>query len=307
MPVPHISGNFGDLLDPRFQKIFKAQEQYNQTQDMLKELYTFVPTNGRNDMRWSEVGTFPDFSEFTGNVSYSSQSQGYDTVSTSVEFTNGFQVERKLYDDDQFHIMDQKPAELSDSAFRTRQKHGARLLNNAFSVDNYFYNNSEAVALCSNSHTTNSGASVASGFDNLVTSSLTAVAVAAARIQMVGFRGDQAERISVMPDELWYPPDLYEQAFEIINAQGKVDTSNNNPNVHNGRYKGYEWVYLTDTNNWFMCDSRMRKRMAFWVDRIPLEFAFIEDFDTLIAKWRGYMRYSNAHINWRWISGAQVS
>ena len=307
MPVPHISNNFGDLLDPRFQKIFRASEEYNQTQDYLKELYTFVSTNGRNDMRWSQVGTFPDFSEFTGNVSYSSQSQGYDTVSTPVEFTNGFQVERKLFDDDQYHIMDQKPAELSDAAFRTRQKHGARLLNNAFAVDNYFYNNSEAVALCSNSHTTTSGASVASGFDNLTTASLTATAVAAARIQMVGFRGAEAETISVMPDELWYPPNLFEQAFEIINAQGKVDSANNNPNVHQGRYQGREWVYLSDTNNWFMCDSRMRKRMVFWVDRIPLEFAFIEDFDTLIAKWRGYMRYSHAHTNWRWIIGGQVS
>lgn len=305
MPVPHSSGAFGDLLDPRFQEIF--YNEYEQLPDMLPNLYSFPPTNGRNNMTWSQVGTLPDFQEFTGNIAYSSQSQGYDTTSTPIEFANGVQVERKLFDDDQWHIMDQKPQGLADSAFRTRQKHGARILNNAFSVDNYFYNNSEGVALCSNSHTTTSGASTASGFDNLTTAALTATAVAAARIQMVGFRGDQGERISVMPDELWYPPDLYEVAYEIINASGKVDTANNNPNVHKGRYTGYEWNYLTDANNWFMVDSRMKKRMLHWVDRIALEFAMVEDFDTMVAKWRAYMRYSNAHTDWRFILGAQVS
>jgi hypothetical protein len=124
---------------------------------------------------------------------------------------------------------------------------------------------------------------------------------------MVGFRGDQAERLSVIPDELVFPPDLYEEAYEIINASGKVDTDLNNPNVHSGQYKGIEWNYLTDTNNWFMCDSRMRRTMLHWSDRVPLEFAFIEDFDTLVGKWRGYMRFGRAHTDWRFIYGHQVS
>ena len=307
MPVPHASVAFGDLLDIRFQEIFESDQQYNELASMLSKLYTMPKTNGRNNMTWSQIGTLPDFSEFTGNVSYNSMSQGYDTTSTPIEFSNGIQVERKLYDDDQYHIMDQKPAALSQAASRTREKHGARMLNNAFSVDNYFYNNSEGVALCSNSHTTTSGASVASGFDNLVTSSLTATSVAAARIQMRGFRGDQAERISVEPDELWIPPDLYEVAYEIVSSMGKVDTANNNRNVHEGRYTIYEWNYLTDVNNWFLCDSAMKKRMVFWIDRIPLEMAMVEDFDTIVAKWRAYMRYSNAHVDWRWLIGAQVS
>jgi phage major head subunit gpT-like protein len=305
MPVPHVSTNFADLLDIRFQRIF--DEEYKQLPDMIGMLYTLDPSNGRNDMRWSQVGTVADFSEFTGTVGYSSQSQGYDTTATYVEFANGIQVERKLFDDDQFNVMDQRPRALAASAHRTRQKHAARMLVNAFSVDTFFYNNSEQVALCSNSHTTNSGASTANGFDNLVTTALTATAVAAARIQMVGFRGDQAERISVMPDEIWHPPDLYEEAFEIIAASGKVDTAENNPNVHKGKYTTVEWNYLTDANNWFMFDSTMRRLMLHWIDRIGLEFGAIEDFDTLVAKFRAYMRYAAAHVDWRCVLGANVS
>jgi len=305
MPVPHISTNFGDLLDPRFQKIFS--EQYSELPDMLPSLFNFEPDNGRNNMMWSSVGTVPDFAQFTGTVGYNSQNQGFDVTATHVEFTNGIQVERPLFDDDQYNIMNQRPRALANSAFRTRQKHGARMLNNAFAVDTLFYSNSEGVALCSNSHTTTSSASTASGFDNLGTAALTATAVAAARIQMTGYRGDQAERISVIPDELWYPPNLYEEAYEIIKSSGKVDTANNNRNVHEGQYTSIEWNYMTDTNNWFLVDSMLRKQSVHWVDRMALEFAMAEDLDTMVAKWRAYMRYSMAHTDWRWVMGHQVT
>lgn len=305
MAVPHQSTGFPDVLDSEFQEIF--DREFDQLASKRGELYGIVPTNGRETIKWSDVGTLPDFEQFNGSIQYQSQHQGFDTVSTPLEWASGTQVERKLFDDDQFQIFNQRPAALGASAARTREKHAARILNLAFQNDTLFYNNSEGVALCSNSHTTNSGASTSSGFDNLITASLTAVAVATARIQMVGFRGDQADRIDVMPDELWYPPDLYDKASEIITSSGKLDGALNNDNVHQNAYTGHEWRYLTDTNNWFMMDSRTRKRMLHWVDRIPLEFGMIEDFDTLVAKFRAYMRYSTAWTNWRFILGAQVS
>lgn len=305
MATPHVSGNFGDLLDPRFQKIF--HEEKPQVPSMIGTIYTMVPTNGRNNMTWSEVGTLPDIEEFNGTVGYQSSSQGYDVTMTPVEFAGGIQVQRKLFDDEQYNIMDQKPKGLRTSTDRTREKHAFRLFNNAMSVDSYFFAHSENVALCSDSHTTTSGASTATGFDNLTTSSMSAVSVASARIQMRGFRGDQAERLDVMPNELWYPTDLYEIAYEIMQAAGKVDTANNNPNVHKGKYTGYECQYMTDANNWFMCDGSLRKQYVFWQDRINPEFAMIEDFDTLVAKWRIYGRWGNAYTNWRWVLGASVS
>jgi len=305
MATPHVSTAFGDILDPRFQRIF--HEQYDQLADRLAEVYTFVADNGRDNMKWSQIGAYGDWTEFDGQVSYDSVSQGYDTTATYLEFTSGTQVERKLFDDDQFQIMDRRPAGLATALMRTRQKHGARVFVNHTSVDTKFYNNSEAVALCSDSHTTTSGASTASGFDNLSTASLSAVTVAANRIKMVGFRDDRGNRIDVQPDELWISPENYEIAFEIVNSMGKVDTANNNSNVHKGAYTVHEWNYLSDTNDWWMADSVLRKDALFWVDRISKEFAFAEDLDTIIAKWRGYARYAMATVDWRWVNGNSVS
>ncbi|KKK85138.1 hypothetical protein LCGC14_2776340, partial [marine sediment metagenome] len=109
------------------------------------------------------------------------------------------------------------------------------------------------------------------------------------------------------PDELLYPPDLYEIAFEIVESMGKVDEATNNRNVHHGRYTLKEWVYLNDANNWFFMDSRLRGESLKWFDSVEAEFAFAEDLDTLIAKWRLYFVYGNGHLDWPWILGASVS
>jgi len=305
MAVPHTSANFADLLDPRFERIFN--DEYNAHPDMIPVLYDMVPHNGRNNMTFSSVTTIEDFQQFQGTVTYQDQHLGYDSTATYLEWVNGFQLERKLWDDDQYNIWDDKPRALAASAYRTRQQHAARMFNNAFAVDTLFYTNSEGVALCSDSHTTTTGASTATGFDNVITGSLTATSVQTARVQMVQFRGPQAERIQVMPDTLLFPPDLYEEAFEIVNSPGKLETANNNANVHEGRYRLVEWNYLTDTNNWFMMDSSYMRLFLKWIDRIPLEYGFVEDFDTFAAKYRAYVRYAMVWRDWRFVLGAQVS
>lgn len=308
MPVPHSSANFGDLIDPRIKKIFHSELQ--ELPDYVGTLYAIESSSTPYEIS-SEVGELDDFTEFTGTVTYGSQNQGYDVRATHLEFSKGIQVERKLFDDDQHGIINKKPIGLATSYNRTRQKHAARLPNNAFSVDTMFYTHSEAVALCSDSHTTTSGASTASGFDNLTTASLTAVGLSSARIQASGFRDDMGNRYMAMMDELWIPIDLFEQAQEIIQSSGKVDVATNNVNVHKGKFTIMPtengWNYMTDTNNWFLMDGRLRKRFCTWYDRVPLEFGQAEELDTLIAKWRAYCRYSNKWQNWRFILGSQVS
>ena len=195
MPNPMTAANFGDLLDPRFQGIF--EDVYTERPDMLPVVYNFVPDNGRNNMMWSQVGAVEDFVAFDGQVKYSSMNQGYDTTATFVEFARGIQIERKLFDFEQYNIMDQRPRGLARAAFRTRQKHGAQFFNNMGSVDRTFYVNTEAVAPVSNSHTTTSGASTSTGFDNMLTGALNAVNVQTAYILMRGFRGDQAATINL--------------------------------------------------------------------------------------------------------------
>jgi len=227
-------------------------------------------------------------------------------IATHKEYTNGMQIGRTLIDDDLFNQIERSPAKLARSTHRSLETFGARLLTMAFSNDTLFYVHSEGVPLCSNSHTTTSGASTSVGFDNLGTAALSATAVASNRIQMRGFRGDRGERINVSPDEIWISPENYETAYEIVSSLGKVNTSENNPNVHYGQYNINEWNYMSDANDWFMIDGEARTDNAMWFNRIPVEFANTSEFDTFNRKWRVYVRFSYAWVDWRWIMGNSV-
>ena len=303
-----VSGNWPDLLDPRFQKIFN--NWLTQLSDRIGDFYvkksgSDAPTSA--DYRITQANGFDDVPEFTGTVAYQETSQGYDSTITYKHYATGTQVEKVLVEDDLFGIIDSKPQNLAMAYQRTRQKHAAQLFTNAFSGVSTWLTGGDGVALCSNSHTTTSGASTSSGFDNLITSSLSAVSLTAARIQMRGFRGPNAERISIMPSKLLVPVDLYDIAYEITESQGKPDTANNNANVHYGKYVTTDWEYLTDVNDWFLMDDDMRKQQVFWIDRIPYEFAQVEDLDTLVGKWRLRARYGAGWGDWRWCLGSQVA
>ena len=301
-----ISSNFADILDVRFQRIW--DERFTQIPDRVADFYA-MKTEKQQVARFSTVGTLGDVPDFTGTVTYDEIYQGYDSSVTPLEFASGLQIERRLFDDDQFNIIEQKPKALAGAVYRLRQTHAARSFVNSFSVDSKFSSNTEGVALCSASHTTTAaGVSTSSGFNNLSTSSLSAVSLSAARIKMVNFRGDRAERIAITPSTILLPPDLYETDYEIVGSQGKVDSANNNANVHYGQYKIEEWNYLTDTNDWWLMDNSLMKDFGLvWIDKTKGEFGFVEDFDSLVGKWRAYARWGMGWIDWRWVLGSSVS
>lgn len=299
------ASNVGDVLDRRFTKIFA--DQYKQLPTMLPELFSIGAARKGADEKYSEIGDLGDFDEFDGTLSFDTFSQGYDVTATHLEWAKGMSIRNTLIQDDLTGEINDRPRTMATAARRTREAHGARIFSLAFGIDNKFYNHSEGVALCSNSHTTTSGASTNNGFDNLLTSALSAAALATARIQMRGFRDDRGNRINIMPDEIWISPDNYENAFEIISSLGKVNTAENNPNVHYGQYTVKEWNYMQDSSDWFVCDSNLRKQNLKWFDRQPIQFGRAEEFDTFNRKWRAYLRYSFLYRGWRWLLGSQVS
>ena len=307
------SGAWGDLLDTRFNFIM---DDWNPSPTSMRgEIFT-TDTSSKDTERVSQAEDLGDPSEFgtqaAQTITYQDFNQGYDTTATHREYASGIQVQRKLHDDDQYRVIENRFGQLPNSFENLREKNASRVFRLAFSVDNHFSNNSEGVALCSNSHTNNSGASTSTGFDNLVTTALSATNLTAMKIQMSKFRSPRANRTDIVGDTLLIPPDLFDTAYEIVASQGKVDTDQNNPNVHLGQYKLLVWPYImgdddSETNNYFLIDSKRMKQSAIWYQRVPFETNFIKDFDTMQQKWSGYERYSYLVADWRWVIGANVT
>ena len=306
--MPAVSANFGDLLEPGLKKIYN--DQYKALPEMRGMLFNVQSADSSYE-KDSSVGSFSDMPTFDGTIKYDDVYQGYDVTYNHVEFAKGFKVERKLFDDDLYNIISRKPRGLAISANRTREKGAASVFNNAFTGSGKIVldgvtvlNNTEGQALCATAHTSTASTTTQGNYG---TTALSATAMEATRILMAATKDDRDNLISVQPDLILVPRALEETAWEIIASKGKVDSADNNANFHYGKYKLAVWDYLTDSNNWFVIDSAMSKMFLNWYDRIPVEFFQEKSFDTLIAKFAAYGRWSYGFSDWRWIYGHKVA
>jgi len=307
MGSPLDSSQFVRLLDTRLRMV--TEQTYNELPSMIPTIFGMLSS----DSAWEEffgVGEVPDIPEFTGKISYLPIYPGYHTKIEPKEYAGGVQAERKLIDDKKYSVLDNRAAKLMRAAGRTREKHGVRAFANAFSTAYDYMTSEEGVALCSSSHTTKSGTSTATGFDNSGISALSKTSVAATRILMKQFRNDISERIDVGDNlGLIVPSNLEEAAWEIVNTPKSLDTAEGNANFHAKRYTVIPWMRLddTDTNNWFMVDLDRMKEQLKWVDRIKPETKNTVDFETYILKTAIYMRHAYGWLDWRWCYGHVVS
>ena len=293
------SENFGQLLDPGLHKIF--MDEFGQPGDMVSNLFGMEKSTKAVEYDLG-IGGLGDLEEFTGTIPYGDFSQQYKTSYTHREWVKGIKIERKLVDDDQYSVINKRPQQLALVARRSREKHGASVFNNAFNTT--IFAGGDTLALCSTAHTY-VGTSTTVG--NSGTTSLSQTALESTRLLGMAITDETDNLMDVMYDTILVPPALEETANVIIKTDKDVGSAQNDINYSKGRYKVLVWPRLTDSNNWFMMDSRYMKMFLKWFDRIPVEFNKDKDFDTYVAKWSVYTRYSYGFSDWKWIYGAEVS
>lgn len=292
------TGDWPDALEPIANK--SAEEGYD-TVPAEKEMFFTVREGKKLTETYLEVGDIGVMGELQGSVDYDDVSQGYKYTVTAKEFSKGIKIQRKFVETDQLDIVEGLPRMLGNSAHNREATDIFFMFNNAF---NSSFTTLDGLSLCNAAHTSRNGGSSQS---NRGTSALSAVAVEAVRINMKRFLTNKDNRFKMNPDTLIVPEDLFETAYEIINANGKVDTATNNPNFHKGKYNLIHSIWLDDTNNWFVADSKRMKENNEWRDIVKLEFNMAKNFDDYAAKYSAYMFYLYTSKNWRHIFGNEVS
>lgn len=267
-----------------------------------KDMFYTVRKSNKLTETYLEMGDIAPMGQFSGTLNYADISQGYQFTSTATEFAQGIKIQRRFIETDQLDIVNGLPEKLGVSAHR-------RIATDVFFPFNNAFNTSittlDGLALCSGAHTSNNGGT---NQINRGTSAFGPVAVEATRINMKNFLTNTDARIPGMnPDMLIVPESLLEPAMELISSTGKVDTANNNSNFHKGRYKVVNSIWLDDTNNWFMVDSKIMKKYLDWRDIVELEFNKDKDFDHYTKRYSAYMFYDRVPRDWRWCFGHEVS
>ena len=257
-------------------------------------------------------GSVPEYGSVSGSdgmpasIQYDSFKALYETTFTHKQYALGVAIERTLWDDDQMGLIRRRAASLGGSFGTTRAEHAASVFNNAFSAS---YVGGDAVALCSASHP-NRADDASTLHDNLGSTPLSYAAVVDTLEAGKSMTNDRGKPLPVRYNVLYVPVELEKEAWVIVNTlRGQPGTGNNDANFVGSQ--GLTVVvdpYLSDANNWFMLSQPEAQMHLLWFDRVAPELSLdpSSEFD-LVARYRGYMRYSFGWDDWRWVFGHEVS
>lgn len=240
-----------------------------------------------------------------GAVPYDDLQEGYTKTFIHQVFKKGIEIKRETIDDALIIDMENQSGNLMDASNRTKEKFVHAPFNNASSTSFSLAGKSfpsvgqDTLALASTAHTSKSGkASNQSNYQSAYT--LTPGNLKLAEEAMVGFVTDINEKANIVPDTLFVPYELRNEAWEITQSVGKNDTANNNKNPYEMKYRVIVSRWLTSATRWFLIDSAYMRKCLFWIDRKPFEIASQRDWNTRNWQIQAYERYSLGFTDWKW-------
>ena len=301
----HVSTNFGKLLEPGLRKIFF--ETYDEIPEQYSKIYNVHTSNSATETDHG-MGAFGDWEVRTdevSNVSYAKIQDGKDVVYRHKAFTKGFMIGRELYDDEKYGQMKKMAKALARAGRAKVERDAISVLLKGFSESGF--KGRDQKPLFHNAHTLIDGNSKTCS--NMMTEELSEASLKKA-IQMMASQLDEAGNlIQMKATKLIVPPALEDTALRLLHSSQLPGTELNDTNEYlKNRLQVVVMDYLGATAGgsdtaWFLQDGTRHELNFFW--RVKPEFKNEEDFDTFVAKYRGYMRYSYGFSDWRGMVGSK--
>lgn len=302
----HVSENFGKLLYPGLRKIFF--ETYDEIPEQYSKIFN-VQTSSSATETDHGMGAFGEWEERTSEldtVAYAKISDGGDVTYKHKAFTKGFMIGRELYDDEKYGQMKKMAKALARAGRAKVERDAITVLTKGFKNDEGAFKGRDGLELFHDAHTLVDSEKTCS---NLMTGVLNEVNLKKA-IQMMGQQLDEAGGlIQMKATKLIVPPALEDTARRLLHSTQLPGTELNDTNEYlKDRLQIVVMDYLAEVAGgsdtmWFLQDGSRHELNFFW--RIKPEFKNEEDFDTFVAKYRGYMRYSYGFSDWRGMVGSK--
>lgn len=302
--------NFGKLLEPGLRKIFF--ETYDELPEQYSKIFNMHTSNKAKEYDWG-MGAFGDWTKRASQidtVAYKTLSPGLERSYTHEAFTQGFMITREMYDDEQYRQMNKMPAAMARSGRAKVERDAMTLLINGFKGDvagEEAFQIYDGKALFSDAHPLLDAGGAT--FDNKLTGVLNDANLKVALQKMREIPDEAGNIAQFKATKLIIPPALEDTAIRLLGSDRITGGDLNDTNAFLKQH-GLQIVVMdylgaaaggSDTH-WFLQDGSRHEMNFFWRKR-P-EFKWAEDFDTFVAKYRGYMRYSFGVSDWRGLIGS---
>ena len=318
-------GNYGRLLEPGLRKIFF--ETYQEKPEQFSQVFKVQASDKaiETDFRMGGFGLFQP-KDSLGAVKYQEPTSTTALQYIHEEFASGYIVERKLIDDEQYNTINKMSAALARAARATVETKAASVMNTAIQGGtgvNTPVNGFDGKPLIAFDHVRLDGGLMSNllGKDtagNLaygaggINGALSDRNLKAAMIQARAQVDDRGILIQCQPTVLIVPPTLEYTARTLVGGTnlsvlgtGQLSGGTTDATTAKNTLPSLRIIvmdYLTSTSAWFVIDPNIVDLNFFW--RKKLEFKNMEDFDTMQAKYRAYMRFSAGYSDYRGIVGS---
>lgn len=234
-----------------------------------------------------------------GSIIYQDGVQGNKKRYTWTTYGLAYRITQEMYDDDLYGIFGGRFAKALGRSARNNEeiiRHAP--FNNAFSTS--YVGFEAAISLCSTSHTTLRGATLANRPATDVDFGLIPLQAA---IEHFASLTDEAgipalfipRRVIHNPGDRWLVASVLKSQFLPGGNLNDVNQMSQEGLV------GHESHYLTDADSWFLqCDQHDVN----YFDRRPFTFSNFDDFDSGDAKFKGTRRNGSGFGDWRGVYGS---
>lgn len=303
----HTSAQFQELLFVGMKKIY--DQQIGKLRDYLPLIYNMDRSTKAQETTLG-MGGMPMMGKWQGTVTYRHFRKGFRKDYIHVKYDTGLEIERELWDDDQYGEIKKRVRNLAYSVWYTRQVHGASIFNFAFTdagntdLDDVSIG-ADGKPLCAPDHPLYPGAGPGETYSNFDTLELTEENVEKVYQKMTSWRDDQGNLIPVNPDTLIVPTALRKTALIIAGSEQRPGTDYNDINIYKGNLNVIVWPFLKDPTAWFLADSARMKNFLNWFDRRKPVLERDEDFDTEALKAKVVGRWSLGWDDPRFVFGCK--
>lgn len=305
----HQEISYQELLEPGLRKVF--YETYKEMPEEYSKIF-HVKTSNKAIERDFGMGAMKPWTEFSATnkmpsgtaygavdmptIEYQTVPKGNEVVFTHEEFASGIAIERKYMDDEQYGVIKKMTADLARAGRYKVESDASKLLNTAFTAKKENVYEATPVALIG-THTLLGGGTCS----NKVQKDLSAESLKEAMVLAKRQKDEAGNLIVLKFDTLVVPPTQEFLAQELLRSTHVTGSNHNDINVLQSKANIVVYDYLTSDTNTFLMDSVNHGLSFYW--RVKPEFKREEQFDSLVDKYRGYMRYSYGYSDWRGIIG----
>lgn len=304
--VGKIDAAIGRFEGPIMAYMEREEGDFAKT-SLKNELYN-VKTSKHYSESVAGLTGLSDMVATDGPVPYDEFEEGYSKTFIHQVFKKGVEIKRETIDDARVIDMENQSGSLMDASNRTKEKfvHApfvyAASTSFTLAGKSFACTGADGLALASTAHTSKTGKGA--NQSNIVASAFGVDSLNTGEEAMIGFKTDIGEVGNFVPDLLFVPFALRDDAYEINYSLGKLNTGDNNANPYQGKYKIIvsKWLDVMGmTTSAFLIDSQYMKKCLYWIDRVPLEIKSDIDFNTDNWRIKAYERYSLGFTDWRWV------